>query len=100
LIRIKGPATSATLVECTQLAKTAPTPDKRALYLRMASVWHQMAVRWEMKRMRRSGDSRTRRIAANIAELPELLRQRSEPNSDGERMKEKPRRWRAAGSLE
>jgi len=36
--------------ECTQLAKTAPTPDKRALYLRMASVWHQMAVRWEMKR--------------------------------------------------
>ena len=36
--------------ECTQLAKTAPTPDKRAMYLRMASVWHQMAVRWEMKR--------------------------------------------------
>ena len=36
--------------ECTQLAKTAPTPDKRALYLRMASVWYQMAVRWEMKR--------------------------------------------------
>ena len=35
--------------ECTQLAKTAPTPDKRALYLRMASVWHQFAVRWEKK---------------------------------------------------
>jgi hypothetical protein len=36
--------------ECTQLAKTAPTPDKRALYLKMASVWHSMAVRWEKKR--------------------------------------------------
>jgi acid phosphatase class B len=35
--------------ECAQLAKTAPTPDKRALYLRMASVWHQMAQRWEKK---------------------------------------------------
>ena len=25
----------------------AVSPDKRALYLRMASVWHQMALRWE-----------------------------------------------------
>jgi len=33
--------------ECAQLAETAPTPEKRALYLRMASVWHQFAVRWE-----------------------------------------------------
>jgi len=36
--------------ECTQLAKRASTPDKRALYLRMASVWHSMAVRWEKNR--------------------------------------------------
>jgi hypothetical protein len=36
--------------ECTQLAKKAPTPEKQALYLRMASVWHSMAVRWEKKR--------------------------------------------------
>jgi len=35
--------------ECTQLAQAAPTPEKRALYLRMASVWHQFAVRWEKK---------------------------------------------------
>ena len=33
--------------ECAQLAQATPTPDKRALYLRMASVWHQMAQRWE-----------------------------------------------------
>jgi hypothetical protein len=35
--------------ECTQLAQAAPTPEKRALYLRMASVWHQFTVRWEKK---------------------------------------------------
>jgi len=35
--------------ECTQLAQATPTPEKRALYLRMASVWHQMALRWEKK---------------------------------------------------
>jgi hypothetical protein len=35
--------------ECAQLADTALTPEKRALYLRMASVWHQFAVRWEKK---------------------------------------------------
>jgi len=34
--------------ECTELAQTAPH-EKRALYLRMASVWHQFAVRWEKK---------------------------------------------------
>jgi hypothetical protein len=33
--------------ECAQLAQTAPTHEKRTLYMRMASVWHQMALRWE-----------------------------------------------------
>jgi hypothetical protein len=33
--------------ECMELAQTTPTPEKRALYLKMASVWHQMALRWE-----------------------------------------------------
>jgi hypothetical protein len=32
-----------------ELAQTTPTPEKRALYLKMASVWHQMAQRWEKK---------------------------------------------------
>jgi hypothetical protein len=36
--------------ECMQLAQTTPVPEKRAMYLRMASVWHQMAQRWEKKR--------------------------------------------------
>jgi hypothetical protein len=35
--------------ECIELAKTAPTPEKRALYLKMASVWHESAQRWEKK---------------------------------------------------
>jgi hypothetical protein len=35
--------------ECIELAKTIPTPEKRALYLKMASVWHEMAQRWEKK---------------------------------------------------
>ena len=35
--------------ECIELAKTSPTPQKRALYLKMASVWHEMAQRWEKK---------------------------------------------------
>jgi hypothetical protein len=35
--------------ECLELAQTTPTPEKRALYLKMASVWHQMAQRWEKK---------------------------------------------------
>ena len=34
--------------ECMELAQTAP-PEKKALYLKMASVWHQMAQRWEKK---------------------------------------------------
>jgi hypothetical protein len=35
--------------ECLELAQTAPSPEKHALYLKMASVWHQMAQRWEKK---------------------------------------------------
>ena len=35
--------------ECMELAQTSPSPKKRALYLKMASVWHQMAQRWEKK---------------------------------------------------
>jgi hypothetical protein len=33
--------------ECIEIAQTTPAPEKRALYLKMASVWHQMARRWE-----------------------------------------------------
>jgi hypothetical protein len=35
--------------ECIELARTAQTPEKRALYLKMAGVWHQIAQRWEKK---------------------------------------------------
>ena len=35
--------------ECTELAQTNSSPKKRAPYLKMASVWHQMAQRWEKK---------------------------------------------------
>jgi len=35
--------------ECMELAQTKSSPEKRALYLKMASVWHQMAQRWEKK---------------------------------------------------
>ena len=35
--------------ECMELAQTASSPEKRALYLKMASVWHEMAQRWEKK---------------------------------------------------
>jgi hypothetical protein len=35
--------------ECLELAQTAASPEKRALYLKMASEWHQMAQRWEKK---------------------------------------------------
>ena len=35
--------------ECLELAQTTPTPEKHALCLKMASVWHQMAQRWEKK---------------------------------------------------
>ena len=33
--------------ECTELAQSTPTPEKRSLYMKMASLWHQMAQRWE-----------------------------------------------------
>jgi hypothetical protein len=50
----RDPSTPSTLfrgfgAECIELAKTAPTPEKRALYLKMASVWHESAQRWEKK---------------------------------------------------
>jgi hypothetical protein len=32
-----------------ELAQTIPSHEKRALYLKMASVWHQTARRWEKK---------------------------------------------------
>ena len=35
--------------ECMDLAQTAATPKKRILYMRMASVWHKIALRWEKK---------------------------------------------------
>jgi len=35
--------------ECMELAQTVPSHEKRALYLKIASVWHQMAQRWEKK---------------------------------------------------
>ena len=33
--------------ECMELAQTTPTPEKRSLYMKMASLWHQMAQRSE-----------------------------------------------------
>jgi len=35
--------------ECIELAQAASSSEKRALYAKMASVWHQMAQRWEKK---------------------------------------------------
>jgi hypothetical protein len=35
--------------ESAELAQGTPSPEKRTLYLKMASVWHQMALRWEKK---------------------------------------------------
>jgi hypothetical protein len=35
--------------ECMELAQIAPSPEKRALYLKMACAWFQMAQRWEKK---------------------------------------------------
>ena len=35
--------------ECMESAQTASSPEKRALYMKMASLWHQMAQRWEKK---------------------------------------------------
>jgi hypothetical protein len=34
--------------QCVKSAQT-DTSEKRALYLKMATVWHQMAQRWERK---------------------------------------------------
>ena len=38
--------------ECVELAQSTPLPEKRTLCMKMASVWHQMAVRWEKKAKR------------------------------------------------
>ena len=35
--------------ECMESAQTNSSPEKRALYTKMASVWHHMARRWEKK---------------------------------------------------
>ena len=35
--------------EFVELAQSTPLPEKRTLYMKMASVWHQMALRWETK---------------------------------------------------
>jgi hypothetical protein len=35
--------------ECMELAQTASSLEKHALYLKMASVWFQMAQHWEKK---------------------------------------------------
>jgi hypothetical protein len=35
--------------ECLELANTTSSDNKRALYLKMAGVRHQMALRWEKK---------------------------------------------------
>jgi hypothetical protein len=35
--------------ECMELAQTTSSPEKHSLYLKMACVWHQMALRWEKK---------------------------------------------------
>jgi hypothetical protein len=46
-----GPATlfREFAAECIELAQTNPSPEKRALYVKMAGVWHEMAQRWEKK---------------------------------------------------
>jgi hypothetical protein len=35
--------------ECMELAQTGSSPVKQALYMKMASVWFQLAQRWEKK---------------------------------------------------
>jgi hypothetical protein len=35
--------------ECIGLARMASSPEKHALYLKMASVWDRMARRWEKR---------------------------------------------------
>jgi hypothetical protein len=34
--------------ECMELARNG-SPEKRTIYLKMASLWHEMALRWEKK---------------------------------------------------
>jgi hypothetical protein len=34
--------------ECMELARDG-SPEKRRIYLKMASVWFEMALRWEKK---------------------------------------------------
>jgi hypothetical protein len=41
--------------ECMELAQTTISPEKRVLYLKMARVLHQMALRWEKKDQERAG---------------------------------------------
>jgi hypothetical protein len=36
-------------VECIELAQLHRSPERRALYVKMASIWHRMAQRWEKK---------------------------------------------------
>ena len=35
--------------EFMELAQITPTPEKRSLYMKMASLWHRTAQRWEKK---------------------------------------------------
>jgi hypothetical protein len=35
--------------ECMELTQTASSPEKRSLYMKMASAWFEMAQRWEKK---------------------------------------------------
>jgi len=35
--------------ECIELAQTVSSPEKHELYLKLASVCHQIAQRWEKK---------------------------------------------------
>ena len=35
--------------ECMELVQTASSPEKRVLYMKMASAWFEMAQRWEKK---------------------------------------------------
>jgi len=33
--------------ECVELAQKSHSLEQRMVYVRMASVWHKMAIRWE-----------------------------------------------------
>jgi hypothetical protein len=33
--------------ECVDLARNSSSLERRVVYLKMASVWHQTALRWE-----------------------------------------------------